>query len=61
MVYGNLNWKMRHMSRKTRRLGLTAKLREDWVLLGYMEKAQDMEAFTPEAEWRAYSDLRVSA
>ena len=61
-MYGNLNRKMRHMSRKTRRLELTAAmLREGRVLLGYMEKAQAEERYMPEAEWWAYCDLRVSA
>jgi hypothetical protein len=62
VAYGNLNRKMRHMSRKTQRPEQTvSKLREAPVLLAYMEKAQAMEASMPEAEWRAYSDLRVSA
>jgi hypothetical protein len=62
VVYGNLNWKMRHISRKTRRPGLTAaKLREDRVLLGYMEKAQAREACMPEVGRRTDSELRVSA
>jgi hypothetical protein len=62
VVYGNLNWKMRHMSRKMRRPGLTAaKLREGRVLLGYMEKAQAEERYMPEAKWWACSELRVFA
>jgi hypothetical protein len=52
VAYGNLNRKMRHMSRKTQRPEQTvSKLREAPVLLAYMEtmeKAQT-ERVGPEA------------